>query len=89
MADFSSIEAQAKRIKLLAHPTKLMIIQILREKGAMSLDEIRESAGISHELTRQYLRSMESIHVIKSKKKGDINYFYIEDCELLKLIEKL
>lgn len=89
MAHNSSLEAQAEKLRLLAHPAKLMIIQLLRQDGAMTRDEILSATNLTKEKIRQYLTSMEAINVIKSRKKDTLVYYYIEDCELMKLIERM
>lgn len=60
----------ARTMKYLGHPVRLMIVELLMEKGSMAVKEIYESVGISQSNASQHLRTLETAEILSSERHG-------------------
>ena len=60
----------AKTMRYLGHPVRLMIVELLMEKGALPVKEIYETVGISQSNASQHLRNLELAEILNSERNG-------------------
>lgn len=88
--DLSEFAEAAECLKILAHPHRLMIVQILLSGKKFTVGEICEKCEITQPQTSDHLRLMQRCGFLKSERDGR-SVFY-EVCEphlpdLMKCIE--
>lgn len=57
-------------LKVIAHPARLAIVDLLSEKGKMSVMEVQAALGIEQAIASQHLTLMEDKGVITAEKVG-------------------
>lgn len=57
-------------LKVIAHPARLAIVDLLSEKGKMSVMEVQAALGIEQAIASQHLTLMEDKGVITAEKLG-------------------
>ncbi|MBU2591754.1 MAG: metalloregulator ArsR/SmtB family transcription factor [Nitrospinae bacterium] len=75
----------AEAMKVIAHPDRLKIIAILRDKE-MSVSEIQDSLQMKQSITSQNLTRMKSKGILESRREGNVVYYSIKNREVLKII---
>lgn len=83
--------AHAEFCKVIAHPTRLMILSLL-ERRELSVGEIVESVGLSEANVSQHLRRLRDRHVVDRRKDGRSVIYRLSDprlvaaCDLMRSI---
>lgn len=82
-------------MKVVSHPSRLMIIDLLLEKGRLSVKEIYNSIEVqrsgdpknmSQSNASQHLKALEDIEVLSSQRDGKNIYYQIENLMISKLL---
>jgi DNA-binding transcriptional ArsR family regulator len=81
-------EKMAKVLRAIAHPDRLLIIEILTE-GEKNVTEIIERLGDSQSLTSQHLKQMTDKGIPSRRKDGQYVYYKIANRDVLKIIKCL
>ena len=79
------LEKVAETLKVVSHPARLRIIEIL-EEGERSVTEIQEFLGITQSLTSQHLNNMRVRGVLQSRKNGNMVFYSILNPDVVKVI---
>jgi DNA-binding transcriptional ArsR family regulator len=85
-----ALEEAAHCLRILSHPVRLRIIQLL-ESGPRSVGEIAEECKIPHNLASTHLKLLERCRFLAGKRSGQsIRYSVVENhaFDLLRCIEK-
>lgn len=75
----------AEAMGALAHPDRLKIISILRDRE-MSVSEIQETLQMKQSITSQNLTHMKGKGILASRREGNVVYYSIKNREVLKII---
>lgn len=83
------LEELAKKLKALAHPLRLKIINLLAREGEhMYLSEIAKDLGISRALAKVHLKKLQSADMVKSRVilvEGEaraLRYYELQDFDI-------
>jgi ArsR family transcriptional regulator len=68
-------EARAKIVKALAHPTRLMIIDELAERGERCVCELTELVGSDMSTVSRHLSQLKNAGLIEDQKRGTMVYY--------------
>lgn len=81
------LERTAKVLKLLAHPYRLKIIEILEgEEEGVPVHEIILSLGIAQAAVSQHLNSMARVGLVESSRRGKEVWYRISDPSTLTIL---
>lgn len=85
------IQVAAKILKVLAHPVKLEILQILGSSEPMDVSTLCVRIGADCEISMMshHLAKMKDNRILQSEKRGKQVFYSISDKSLLKLIDCL
>ena len=72
------LEKMADTLKALAHPIRLQIVNVLM-KGERSVGNIVNLLGTKQSLTSQQLSILKSRRLLKSRRDGNVVYYFIEN----------
>ena len=90
VADNMSIEfldSVSRKIKLLAHPYRLKIIEILEhEHEGVPVHLIVDKLGLAQSAVSQHLNSMQRVGIVKSVRHGKEVWYRISDDSALKIL---
>jgi len=90
--DFWIYEMQAQFCKAMAHPKRLMILNILKEKGEMSVTELIKATNIPQSNLSQHLTFLKNRGLVKVRREGSNIYYsianpkIIEACNLIRKV---
>lgn len=72
-------------LKVLAHPVRLRIVDILMQ-GEYAVREISEMCGVKQHQACEHLRMMQSCGLLKSERRGQMVYYRIVSTQLPALL---
>jgi ArsR family transcriptional regulator len=84
--DRESFAAQAELFRLLGHPARLQIIELLRD-GERSVGDLQRELGLDSSGTSQHLTAMRRQNVLESRRAGTSVLYRISDSSILALLE--
>ena len=64
-------------LKVIAHPVRLAIVDLLSDQTKLTVMEIQEALGLEQAITSQHLTLMEDKGVIQSEKAGRNKYVFL------------
>lgn len=76
----------ARMMKTVGHPTRLQIIELLLERGAMPVKDIVDAVGISQSNGSQHLKALEDIEVLLSERNGKSIVYHVQKQQIAQLL---
>lgn len=70
-------ELQAQFCKAITHPKRLMILDILKNKGEMTVTELVNATNIPQSNLSQHLTFLKNQGIVKVRKEGSNTYYSI------------
>jgi ArsR family transcriptional regulator, zinc-responsive transcriptional repressor len=80
------LELAAECLKILSHPHRLRIIQMLLQ-GRYTVGELAESCGIPSHMASEHLRLMQRCGFLASEKEGRKAYYEIVEPHLASIMQ--
>ena len=88
LIDMETLERVAPIIRNAAHPTRLRILDFLRQqKRSCTVTEITEAAGIGQALVSQQLRILKDQGVLSARREGNFVLYAVADRSVLLLLD--
>ena len=81
----NALEKMAETLRAIAHPVRLQIVNILMN-GERSVGEMVKALGTKQSLTSQQLSILKLKGLLKSRRKGNVVYYFIENTSIKKII---
>ncbi len=89
-----NFEARAERIARIAqilkgigHEVRLMLIELLHQKGGRSVQELQEALGIEQSVLSHHLAKMRDLGLLDTERDGQRIRYHLKDEELARIIE--
>lgn len=70
---------KADIFQALAHPTRIAILEVLRDGGEVSAGAIIEHLGVEQSNASQHLAVLRSKHLVASRKEGNQVFYSLRD----------
>ncbi len=70
-------EARAKVAKALAHPTRLLILDTLKEKE-MCVSELTDLVGADQSTVSKHLAILKGTGIVADRKEGTLSYYFLK-----------
>ena len=83
------VDKAAAMLKVLAHPKRLAIVDLLGKEDKMTVTEIYRSLDLPQAIASQHLITLKDRGVLKSSKIGTKIYYSLAVPQLLKVIDTL
>ena len=85
------LQSAARLLKVLAHPVKLEILQLLSDGSSKDVSSLCECIGADCEISMMshHLAKMKDNGILKSDKKGKQVFYSVADDSLLSLFDAL
>ena len=84
--DPDKLKRVARLMKTVSHPTRLVIIDLLLERGPSNVTEIYETVGISQSSASQHLKALEDIEVLRSVREGKSIFYEVSNTQIANLL---
>lgn len=81
------LERMAVVLKLLAHPHRLQIVGILKQRGEAPVYTIADDLGLPPAATSQLLNQMRRVNLLRSTRKGKEVWYAIADERSLGILQ--
>lgn len=85
LTPLESLERAAECLKVLAHPHRLRIVQMLL-RGEYTVGELADACGIPSHMASEHLRLMQRTGFLKNEKDGRKHYYAIAEPHLEKIM---
>src|SRR6478752_4589786 len=85
LIDLVGLEQAAECLKVLAHPHRLRIVQLLL-RGRYTVGELAESCGIPSHMASEHLRLMQRCGFLTSEKDGRKAYYQVAEPHLASIM---
>ncbi len=76
-----SLSQAAECLRVLAHPHRLRMIQLLLQKD-LSVGELAQACGIPHHMASEHLRLMQRCGFLASRREGRRTYYQVTEPHL-------
>jgi DNA-binding transcriptional ArsR family regulator len=83
------LEKASEKLKAMAHPIRISILDILKEGDKMTVTQIHESLGIEQSSTSHHLGILKDKGVLCSKREGKNTFYYLKHNGLGQIIQCL
>ena len=84
----SNYQENARILKALAHPTRLQIIELIREKGPC-VKAMEETIGVAQPNISQHLSLLRNIGIVEAEREGHQVCYRIKNQTVLKLLDAM
>ncbi len=79
------LERAARCLRVLAHPTRLLVIHLLGQ-GERSVQELEKEVGVSQSSISQHLNLLKDKEILESRRAAQQVFYRLKDPRLLQLI---
>ena len=86
MTDLDDLNAAAECLRILAHPHRLRMVQMLLQ-DEYTVGELAEACGIASHMASEHLRLMQRCGFLDSVKDGRCRYYHIVEPHLANIME--
>ena len=77
----------AEVLKCIGHPSRLAILELLDERGEMTVTEIYEALGIEQPVASQHLRLMRDKEIVAARREGTNVWYRVQDEKVPRVLE--
>lgn len=81
------VKRVAKLMKTISHPSRLKIVDLLLEKGKLSVKEIYENIGITQSNASQHLKALEDVGILISEREKKNILYDVQMTQIVKLLK--
>ncbi len=85
--EINKLEEAASRLKALAHPARIAIVEILEQYKQLSVSEITEKIKLDQASTSHHLQILRNKGFIISKSEGKSRIYQLKISSISKLLE--
>lgn len=81
-----SYEEKARILKAIAHPTRLQLLNMMREE-CPCVKEMEELTGLAQPNISQHLSLLRNVGIVESERDGNQMCYHIKDSHVLKILD--
>ncbi len=85
--DITKLEMAASKLRAIAHPMRIAIIDLLNEKNKLSVTEIYSALDIEQASASHHLNILKNKGVLISKREGKKIFYSLKSVTLSEIIE--
>jgi ArsR family transcriptional regulator len=79
-------EVKANLFRVLGHPARVRILELLRDNGEHSVGALQLALGLGDGNTSQHLAALRRIGVVESRRQGTTVYYRVENTRVFDLL---
>jgi DNA-binding transcriptional ArsR family regulator len=84
--DVDKLECMANRLKAIAHPARIQIIELLQENEKLSVTELQGYLKVEQAATSNHLRLLKDQQIVYAKRAGKNKYYYLKQAVIEEII---
>lgn len=84
--DIKKLEITAQRLRSVAHPMRIQIIQLLEKNDEMNVTNIYQKLGIEQASASHHLNILKSNNILESRRDGKNTYYSLKSGAVIDLI---
>jgi DNA-binding transcriptional ArsR family regulator len=81
------LERAASRLRSIAHPMRIAIIDLLSVREKMNVTQLYESLGIEQAATSHHLNILRTKGILESKRDGKMIFYSLKTTALIDIID--
>ncbi|MCK9613211.1 MAG: metalloregulator ArsR/SmtB family transcription factor [Bacteroidales bacterium] len=85
--NIDQLDNAANKLRALAHPMRVAILEMLYDKKRMNVTEIYNRLGIQQASASHHLGILKNKKVVESRRQGKKTFYSINETEMLKVID--
>ncbi len=85
--DITKLEMAASKLRAIAHPMRIAVIDLLNENGKMSVTEIYSALDIEQASASHHLNILKNKGILVSKREGKKIFYSLKSVTLTEIIE--
>lgn len=85
--DITKLEMAASKLRAIAHPMRIAVIDLLNEKGKLSVTEIYSFLDIEQAAASHHLNILKNKGVLASRRVGKKIFYSLKSVTLTEIIE--
>lgn len=85
--DDDSLEDVSETLRVMAHPIRLAIIELLHENEEMSVTDIYQDLEIEQAVASHHLRILKGKKVVKVRRAGQRSFYALHDDDYFTILE--
>lgn len=86
---FDFLETATETLRAIAHPHRLLIVDMLYRKKSLNVTEIYEQLGIEQAVASHHLRILKDRGVVQVRRDGKNSYYALTNDEYFVVLEVL
>jgi ArsR family transcriptional regulator len=86
---FPFLEAATETLRAIAHPHRLLIVEMLFQHNSLNVTEIYENLGIEQAVASHHLRILKDRGIVQVKREGKNSNYSLTSTEYYKIFEVL
>jgi ArsR family transcriptional regulator len=79
-------EVKANLFRVLGHPARVRILELLRDDGEHSVGALQLALGLSDGNTSQHLAALRRVGAVESRRQGTTIYYRVENTRIFDLL---
>ena len=87
LTSFQVLDKSAEILRVIAHPIRLAIIELLLKKGELSVTDIYQKLDIEQSVISYHLKNLRMVYVVVSKRKGTKIFYSIKNQDIDKIFK--
>ncbi len=87
LTDLDSLSQAAECLRVLAHPHRLRMVQMLLKGDDYTVGELAESCGIASNMASEHLRTMQRCGFLASRKEGQKRFYQVVEPHLANILQ--
>ncbi|TPN82982.1 ArsR/SmtB family transcription factor [Aquimarina algicola] len=89
LTSFQVLDKSAEILKVIAHPIRLAIIELLFKKGESSVTDIYQILEVEQSVASYHLKNLRMVNVVLSKREGTKIYYSIENKNVIEIFHHI
>lgn len=89
LTSFQVFDRSAEILKVIAHPVRLAIIELLHKKGKSSVTDIYQILDIEQSVVSYHLKNLRMVNVVISQRKGTKIYYSIDSKGVINILQNI
>lgn len=85
--DDDSLKDVSERLRVMAHPIRLAIIELLHQNEEMSVKEIHQNLEIEQAIASHHLRILKGKKIVKVRREGQHSFYALYDSDYFLILE--
>lgn len=77
LPEASKIKYIGKMLKTMGHPDRLLLVELLLNRGKKRVTEIYQQLAISQSSTSQHLKALEHLGIVDVEQEGKSRYYFV------------